>query len=91
MIDAFHHVADQQATVSELWRVLQSGGMIVIEEPDIRATPVKIMAMVERVALMRSHFISPLRIAKLFNFSSAEVNIKGENNIAWIIIKKRKI
>jgi len=36
MVDALHHVCNQRHTVDELWRVLQPGGCIVIEEPDVR-------------------------------------------------------
>ena len=58
MVDALHHVKDYRITIHELWRVLMPGGRIVIEEPDIQTFPVKLMALVEKIALMRSHFIS---------------------------------
>ena len=35
MVDALHHVADQQKTVDELWRILKPGGRLIIEEPII--------------------------------------------------------
>ena len=63
MVDALHHVSDYRVTTGELWRVTKPGGRIVIEEPDIRTRPVKIMAIIEKLAWMRSHFISPLDIA----------------------------
>jgi ubiquinone/menaquinone biosynthesis C-methylase UbiE len=91
MVDAFHHIADYPATVEELWRVLQPGGWIVIEEPDIRFFPVKIIAAIEKMALMRSHFISPQKIANAFSYSNAEANVKIDNGTAWIIIYKRQI
>jgi ubiquinone/menaquinone biosynthesis C-methylase UbiE len=88
MIDALHHVADYLKTIGELWRVLTPGGWIVIEEPDIDATPVKIMAILEKLALMRSHFVAPKRIAGAFDFPNAEICIDKENNTAWVVVNK---
>src|SRR3970040_1698460 len=59
MVDALHHVCDQRGTVGELWRTLQPGGRLVIEEPDLRLFGVKLLAIAEKLALMRSHFLSP--------------------------------
>ena len=88
MVDALHHVYDYRSTLNELWRVLRPGGRIVIEEPDIRTFPVKVMALAEKLALMRSHFISPQDIAAAFNDPDAMVNIEVENSTAWIVINK---
>ncbi len=88
MVDALHHVDNYRAAVKELWRALKPGGCIVIEEPDIRTFPVKVMAFVEKVALMRSHFISPPTIAAAFDYPEAEVKIEVENFTAWIVIHK---
>jgi demethylmenaquinone methyltransferase/2-methoxy-6-polyprenyl-1,4-benzoquinol methylase len=89
MVDAFHHVNNYRATANELWRVVKPGGRIVIEEPDIRSMPVKIIAIIEKLALMRSHFISPLEIADTFHYENAEVQIEVDDAIAWIVIKKQ--
>jgi ubiquinone/menaquinone biosynthesis C-methylase UbiE len=75
MVDAFHHVCNQRTTVDELWRLLQPGGIIVIEEPDVRTLAVKLVALVEKLALMRSHFLSPPRIADLFHYPSSRVRV----------------
>lgn len=87
MVDALHHVHQQNATVTELWRVLKPGGRLVIEEPDLRTWQVKIVAVVEKLALMRSHFLAPPQIAALFP-SSANVNISTEGYNAWVIVTK---
>jgi hypothetical protein len=39
------------------------------------------------MALMRSHFLEPARIAALFP-SDAKVRIEAEENTAWIIVEK---
>lgn len=88
MIDAFHHVCDQQLSARELWRVLKPGGRLVIEEPDIRRFSIKLVAIAEKVALMRSRFLDPLRISDLFAYPNARRSIESEDYTAWIIVEK---
>lgn len=89
MVDALHHVADQQKTLNELWRVTGSGGKIIIEEPDINHFLVKLVALGEKLLLMRSHFLSPQAIAGMSRFNeAASVKIVRKSGIAWIIISK---
>ncbi len=69
MVDAFHHVNDQKLTANELWRILKPGGSLVIEEPDIRKFVVKLIALAEKITLMRSHFLAPAEIASTIHIS----------------------
>jgi len=88
MVDAFHHVNDQVLSARELWRVLRQGGRLVIEEPDIRLFSIKLVAIAEKVALMRSHFMSSDAIAQLFPYPNARARVEAEDHNAWIIIDK---
>lgn len=88
MIDALHHVFQQEQTTRELWRVLKPGGRIVIEEPDLRTFPVKLIAVAERLLLMRSRFLAPDQIANLFVHFRAQVQILTETYTAWIVVDK---
>jgi ubiquinone/menaquinone biosynthesis C-methylase UbiE len=88
MVDAFHHVYNQPQTAEELWRLLQPGGRLVIEEPDLRAFAVKLIAGGEKLAMMRSHFLSPPRIAGMFQYPNARVRVETEKANAWIIVEK---
>jgi ubiquinone/menaquinone biosynthesis C-methylase UbiE len=88
MVDALHHVIDQGHTARELYRVLEPGGRIVIEEPDIRTFGVKMIAVAEKLLLMRSHFLSPKEIGNLFLYDSARTSIHAAEGNAWVVIEK---
>ena len=84
MVDALHHVVDQPSTAKEMFRLLKPGGRIIIEEPDIRSFGVKLIALAEKLLLMRSHFLSPQQIAGLFK----DATIHSEDSSAWVVVTK---
>ena len=86
MVDALHHVINHAESAREMFRLLKPGGLLVIEEPDIRTFGVKLIAIAEKLLLMRSHFLAPNEIVKLF--ASGEKNIRTEDGTAWVEIKK---
>lgn len=88
MVDALHHVAGHAATAGELWRVLKPGGRIVIEEPDVRTLAVKLVALAEKLALMRTYFLSPPQISALFPHETARSHIVQDGFNAWVIVEK---
>ncbi len=87
MVDALHHVVHQGESVREMFRVLKPGGRLVIEEPDLRTFAVKLIAIAEKLALMRSHFLAPDQIAALFP-KEAKVRVEAEDHNAWVIAEK---
>ncbi|HEY47534.1 MAG TPA: methyltransferase domain-containing protein [Anaerolineae bacterium] len=88
IVDAFHHLADQALSLNEFWRVLAPGGLLVIEEPDIRRMAVKLVALAEKVTLFRSHFIPAERIATLLEKYNAKVTVYREGHTAWVVGEK---
>lgn len=92
MVDALHHVADQQQTINEMRRLLAPKGKMVIEEPDIHNFVVKLIALGEKLLLMRSHFLSPVEIAAMSNHEPVNsVEVHRENGVAWIIITNENL
>jgi demethylmenaquinone methyltransferase/2-methoxy-6-polyprenyl-1,4-benzoquinol methylase len=88
MVDALHHVIDQRQTARELFRLLAPGGRIVIIEPDIRKPIVKIIAIGEKVLLMRSHILNCEKIAALFTDPDAKVSVLYEGFTIISIVER---
>lgn len=86
IVDALHHVEHHSRTADEMFRVLKPGGILVIEEPDIRAFGVKLIAIAEKLLLMRSHFLAPDAIMKLF--AMGEKSTRSADGTAWVVVKK---
>jgi demethylmenaquinone methyltransferase/2-methoxy-6-polyprenyl-1,4-benzoquinol methylase len=88
VVDAYHHLADQERSMKEFWRVLSPGGRLVIEEPDIHRLPVKLVALAEKLALFRSHFISAEKIAIRLNQLGAQTQVHRDGHTAWVVAEK---
>jgi demethylmenaquinone methyltransferase/2-methoxy-6-polyprenyl-1,4-benzoquinol methylase len=87
-VDAYHHLADQQRSLKELWRVLAPGGLLIIEEPDIEHFAVKLVALGERLLMMRSHFVRSARLARDMDALGAHVEVVRDQYTYWVVAKK---
>jgi len=88
MLDALHHVRSQNGTIAELWRVTASGGRVVIVEPDIHRFAVKLIAVAEKLLLMRSHILSGEKIAGLFAQQQASVRVIHDDFNVIVLAQK---
>jgi demethylmenaquinone methyltransferase/2-methoxy-6-polyprenyl-1,4-benzoquinol methylase len=88
MVDAYHHLEHQADSLLECWRVLKPGGLMVVEEPDIDQFVVKLIALGEKLLLMRSRFSSGPRIAEALERLGGEVVIEREPPNIWIVAHK---
>jgi ubiquinone/menaquinone biosynthesis C-methylase UbiE len=87
-VDTFHHFGHQVEAARELLRVLAPGGSMVIEEPDIRSFSVKLVALGERLALMRSRFQPPDVLVRLFSTPTTQVRVVEEGTNYWVVVDK---
>lgn len=89
VVDALHHFCDQQEAVKDLLRVLRPGGRLVIEEPDLNHLGVRILALMEKVFLMRSHFHSPEEIRGMIRLCGCEARVEDDHPYkAWVVADK---
>jgi ubiquinone/menaquinone biosynthesis C-methylase UbiE len=88
MVDSFHHLLDQRRAMVEAWRVLRRGGLLIIEEPDIRHPLIKLVALAEKILLMRSHFHAPPHIEQALKRLGAKTSIRTASYNAWILAEK---
>ena len=88
MADALHHVRDPLLCAREMLRVLQPGGRLVILEPDIDQLSGKIIAVLEKLLLMRSHFLSSPEILALFESNELNTQVRRVNHQVLITIDR---
>ncbi len=86
MVDAFHHLRDQEQALLDMRRALAKGGRLVILEPDIRRFAVRLIALGEKLLLMRSRFRSGEEIAAVARRLGLTVEVErdADGNV-WIV------
>jgi len=87
-IDSFHHFRNHRRAAGELLRVLAPGGRLVIEEPDIRRFRVKLVALGETLALMRSHFYPPHALMRFFDVPGVQLTLRESSPNFWLVVEK---
>ncbi len=88
IVDVLHHVLSQRKTITELWRILAPGGRIIIIEPDIHKFVVKLIAIGEKLLLMRSHFLSAENISTLLAHQDTHVRVILDEFNVWVYADK---
>ncbi|MBN1231027.1 MAG: class I SAM-dependent methyltransferase [Anaerolineales bacterium] len=89
VVDALHHFSDQQQALREMVRILKPGGILLIEEPDIRRFPVKLIAVAEILALMGSHIHRPDDIKALLETCGVSAEVR-EDSAGSVYVRVRK-
>ena len=89
VIDSLHHMDNQAGSVTEMLRTLKKGGRMLIEEPDISILGVKLIALLEKLMLMKTYFHNPAEIEKLVAANGVETQVTSDGQAsAWVIADK---
>jgi demethylmenaquinone methyltransferase/2-methoxy-6-polyprenyl-1,4-benzoquinol methylase len=89
VVDAFHHFADQEGALKDLFRVVEAGGRLVIEEPDARRAAVKAVGRLERLLGMTSRMRPPEAIAAMASAAGFRTRVEeGGRFSVWIVGEK---
>jgi ubiquinone/menaquinone biosynthesis C-methylase UbiE len=89
VVDAWHHFRSQEAAAREFGRVLKPGGRLVIEEQDIERLPIKLVALGERLALMRSHFYTSEQIVDQVRSHGLDATVRRGGRLQfWVVACK---
>jgi ubiquinone/menaquinone biosynthesis C-methylase UbiE len=89
VVDSLHHFCNQREALIDLLRVLQPGGRLVVEEPNIDRFAVKVVACMEKLALMGSRFYSPEEIRNMIEIHGVTACVENADRFrVWIIVDK---
>jgi demethylmenaquinone methyltransferase/2-methoxy-6-polyprenyl-1,4-benzoquinol methylase len=87
VVDALHHFGNHRQAIGEALRVLRPGGRLLIEEPNVERLGIKLVALAEKLALMRSHFLPPADIAAIVTSFGYRAHIENEHgHISWVVV-----
>ena len=93
-VDAFHHFVmptaaeAQPMAAEEMLRIAKTQGRVIIEEPDIRKRGVKWIALGEKLLLMRSRFLEPEDLTKLFAAAGAKrILSEADHFNLWLVFE----
>ncbi|MHB0875939.1 MAG: class I SAM-dependent methyltransferase [Anaerolineae bacterium] len=88
-VDSFHHLLDHGLAATEALRVLRPGGRLLVEEPDIRHPLIKLIAFAERLLRVRSRFLSPADMERVFRGAGAgTVTVHPDGAIVRLLVVK---
>ncbi|HJX39631.1 MAG TPA: hypothetical protein VJ714_13610, partial [Anaerolineae bacterium] len=59
----------------------------VIEEGDVEQTPVRLIALAERLLLMRSQFHPPQAVREMFEAAGGRVRLEREGAKFWAVVE----
>ena len=90
VVDALHHFCNQRESIQELLRVLKTGGCLVIEEPNIDNFIIKLVALAEKLALMRSCFYSSDEIVDMIKDQGFNARVESDGRFFfWVVVEKK--
>lgn len=90
VVDSLHHFARQGQVIQELARVLTPGGRLVIEDFDLNRFPVKVLAILEKLALMGSRFLYLQEQLNLIREAGLNAEIRKGKRLSVMIVATKE-
>jgi len=98
LVDVIHHLTDAPQAICEACRLLRppasgtgrDGGRLVIEEANIGTWKVKLVALAERLLLLRSRFRSPADILRMLTRCDVRAEVRRQGGKVWIVAEKQR-
>ncbi len=89
MVDAFHHVGDQEKVLSEIRRVLKPDGLVVFEEFAPERLGGKLVLFFEKIFKLGSIFHSPKKLERLFENAGFAVRLLDQNRREYYLLARK--
>ncbi|HUT81858.1 MAG TPA: class I SAM-dependent methyltransferase [Candidatus Bathyarchaeia archaeon] len=87
--DSLHHIKLQEETLVECFRVLSSGGQLIIREFDKKYFWNKFLIFGEKILRFKSKFFSPAQLSELCQKIGFETSWKRPSKATFILIAKK--
>lgn len=81
--DAFHHFRDQATAAREFARVVRNNGLVLVLELDPSPTPMKLIAMGERLFGEPASFMSPEKMCEFMAEQGLEGRCEAEKGVSY--------
>ena len=90
LVDTIHHVYYPKAIVEKLSTWIQGENILLVEEPDIQYFMIKVIAFLERVLGMNSHFYNKEEILSWFPEIHFHREIKQDGANFYLILQQKE-
>jgi ubiquinone/menaquinone biosynthesis C-methylase UbiE len=88
IVDALHHFGNQKDVIQEAFRVLRPNGVLIVIEPNFELVSGMMIALFEKMLMMRSNFLSDKKIYILLSELFAAIQIKHKKRNSWFLATK---
>lgn len=89
LVDAFHHISNQSAAITEIKRILRKNGKVIIEEFNPLTFGGKAIVIFEKILRLGSNFYKPLLLVDIFQRSGFKVALSDEKKKSYYIVAEK--
>ncbi len=86
LVDAFHHLSDRTAALSEIRRVLKQNGIVIVVEFNPESIGGTIIALFEKILRFGSVFFTPDQLLDLFTDHGFSCCVKDDSRTTYYLL-----